>query len=291
MTDEYRNLNTEVRAEAEKPDKTKTEPMTTTLLPFSTIDNLRDLGGLYTPEGKMIKPGRLFRSANLHHASQHDLDTLNLMGLKKVFDLRTEWEVAAEPDHLHAGWKLFHEPLLHETTLASQFGSELNFVKSTVEDMNETMKDAYILMFSSERGKESWKVLFKELLKDHSPVLWHCTEGKDRTGMTAALIEHALGIEEELILKDYLETNTAARRLIQKDEDEAAHIPGFGNGVLKEDVKDFVTASPAYYQAADSWIKSGYGSWKGYLKQEVGLSDADFERLETLWLQDSERNL
>lgn len=256
------------------------------LLPFKTIHNLRDLSGLTTANNKRIKNGKMFRSANLHHASTEELMILNRMGLKRIFDLRTEWESDAQPDRLFKSWKLFMEPVLHESILSSFYGGQISFAVHAIKDMNKAMQEASILMLSSERGKKTWKKLFEELLKDDTPILWHCTEGKDRTGMAAALIEHALSIDEDQILADYLQTNIDAAGLIKSDEQAADRIILFDRRLLEEDVDDFVTARKDYYEAANQWIKENYGSWKSYLKQEIGLSDSDFERLEKNWLID-----
>ena len=206
------------------------------------------------------------------------------MGLKKVFDLRTEWEAAAKPDHLAKGWTLFHEPVLHETTLSEAFGSEVRFAEQTMKNMDQTMKEAYVLMLSSPRGQKTWKTLFEQMLLEDAPILFHCTEGKDRTGMAAALIEHALGVPEDLILKDYLDTNRIASSLIRKDEGLANRLHLMKECRLREDVIDFITARKDYYDAADHWIRMNCGSWMGYLKKELGLSEKDISRLRLMWL-------
>lgn len=255
-----------------------------TVLPFQSIENIRDLGGIPAADGLLIRPGHLFRSAALCDASKHDIETLSLMGLRKVFDLRTELEAAAKPDHLAKGWMLFHEPVLHETTLSEAFGSEVRFAEQTVKNMDQTMKEAYVLMLSSPRGQKTWKTLFEQMLREDTPILFHCTEGKDRTGMAAALIEHALGVPEDLILKDYLDTNRIASSLIRKDEDLAGRLHLMKDGRLREDVIDFITARKDYYEAADHWIRMNYGSWIGYLKKELGLSEDDLSALRSMWL-------
>lgn len=241
--------------------------------PFHSISNLRDLGGIVTEDHRIIIPEKLYRSANLHHADEKDLLTLQEMGLKEVVDLRTEWETAAMPDRLEAGWNLDHLPAYHETTVSQFFGGQEELIQEAYTNMDEAMQGLYHVLIESEQAQKTWRSLFDILLSAENGVLWHCTEGKDRTGIAAALVLSALGVSEENILADYLETNAIEKGVIQEDLNKLLRLPGHHHRHLEADLEGFLEARTEYFEAAQESIRNGWGSWKNYLKQAIGLDE------------------
>ena len=76
-------------------------------LPLPTVENCRDLGGIHTEQGRMVRPGLLVRSANLHDARHDDLETLAHRGISNVIDLRTDPERDLKPDRLLEDWSFY----------------------------------------------------------------------------------------------------------------------------------------------------------------------------------------
>lgn len=254
-------------------------------LPFEKIVNCRDLGGMINKKGQVVKPGRLLRSANLHHASALDRATLTNMGLSDIADLRTNWEIGAEPDLPIAQAVWHHFPVVHESTLKNLAGGNEQLVHDFVHDFKLMMQKVYRQMIVSDSAITAWKNLFDLLKTNPKMVLFHCTQGKDRTGIAAALILHALDVEEDVILNDYLETNLyLTREALEEKMALSALLPGH-HELLEEDVLALNRADPSYFRAADQAVKDNYGSWHDYLKVVCGLEEEDFEKLRSYYLE------
>lgn len=247
-------------------------------IPASQIRNLRELAGLPTRSGRIVRSGLLFRSADLHKAAQEDLLLLQELGLKRVVDLRTQWEIDASPDRLLPDWELHHIPVIHEETLSRSEHGQLRLLEMASAGMESVLQQAYRDLLISETGRRGWKEFFRLLLESDEPILWHCTQGKDRTGMAAALLLHALDVEEELIVQEYLQTNLYAVPVLKQ---RGGLLQIIVPASLSKGVQMAMTyAWPSYYEAARQAVQKQYGSWQGYLKEGLGLSEEDLTCLQ-----------
>lgn len=165
------------------------------------IQNKRDLGGLKTKDGKTIRPGMIIRSAQLAEAEEGDL-----AGIATIIDLRTLAEQSEMPDR---PWGREYLPLpifakVNEGIDGVSHEEEGKQRQTPIPDMAVLYGILMRVYADSFR-----RVLLTIMEHDYSKgaVLWHCTEGKDRCGMTTALVLEALGVDRETILEDYLKTN------------------------------------------------------------------------------------
>ena len=160
------------------------------------IQNRRDLGKIRTMDGKTIRPGMLIRSAHLFQAEENELD-----GISAVIDLRTTEERSQAPDRIY-GADYYPMPVFdgsipgvsHEKT-------------AEIPDVPD-MAVLYAQMMSS--CADAFRQILLRIMEhdfDSGAILWHCTEGKDRCGMTTALLLELLGVERTIIMEDYLKTN------------------------------------------------------------------------------------
>ena len=160
------------------------------------ISNMRDLGGTRTMDGKKIRKGCLIRSAFLPRAEEEDL-----RGVSAIIDLRTPGERSMEPDQT-CGRRYYPLPVFtDEQAGVSHEGSpgEWDF---------PDLEAAYGLLI--DKAADSFRrIVLKIMEHDYSAgaILWHCTEGKDRCGITAALVLESLGVDRAVIMEDYLKTN------------------------------------------------------------------------------------
>lgn len=254
-------------------------------LPFPDIVNCRDLAGIVTKQGKVIAPGRLIRSASLHHAGKESLMTLQDMGLSDVVDLRTDWERAISPDPHLPDVHAWHFPVLHESTLAAEEGSQIRLAEGAASDASQVFEEAYKEMILSAESISAWQNFFALLVQNPRLVLWHCTQGKDRTGMAAALLLHALDVDEQTIFEDYMQTNLYLSKEAMEERVMATVFLKGHEKLAQDEIEAFSYASPAYYKAAEEAVKANYGSWDGYLRKAIGLRDEDFEILRSNYLQ------
>ena len=176
-------------------------------LPLQGAHNFRDLGGYPGHGGRPLRWRKLFRSAHLGGLTPQDHAQLAPLGLARTFDFRGHAERAETPYQLPGAKQhsLAIEPTLvqHMQSLAAA-GQRI-----TGELVAGLMQDVY-RSFINEHAHR-FAELFEHLLQTDAPSVFHCTAGKDRTGVAAALILLALGVPRELVLQDFMLTNRLVR--------------------------------------------------------------------------------
>ncbi len=224
------------------------------------VSNLRDLGGWPTRDGGTVKRGQVFRSAALHGLTEKDIAALRSLGVHHIVDFRGDGERERWPTKLTQGVSI------HELTIQPTIGASLRDLvqdpNSTAEDVVRVMRAAYGSYITD--WAHRYRTMFDLLLHETpAPLLFHCTAGKDRTGVAAMLLLSALGVEEEVIHHDYLATN----RLWRRDAEVSAGLPQVVADTL-------LSVQPAFLEAAYEAIHAGWGSIDAYLHQQLGLDDA-----------------
>jgi protein-tyrosine phosphatase len=241
---------------------------------FEAIYNFRDLGGYSGADGKRMAWGRVFRSGELRHATSADLLRLSRdIGLSSILDLRNEKDLSlfgtgsiGTSEFRYINLPLITDPDNRLITLEQ------------VAQLSE-LAELYLLMlrvpFYGIRIVQSLRVLADP---DNLPLVFHCSAGKDRTGVLAAILLGALGVKDQDIIADYATTAFSMGRhlnRISRDPKEA----------------EFLASLPAYiHEAAPSSmellltsIRREYGSTREYLTVH-GADGALFEQLENALL-------
>jgi protein-tyrosine phosphatase len=240
-------------------------------LGLASQPNLRDLGGYAAADGNHIKKGMLFRSGDLSGLSDADLKVLEAHGIAHDVDLRSDFEVAASADRVPAGARYHNLPLIRGSVdlkafLADVLSGKLDARASMIEGSSHPEDFAL----------ESWRQLFG-LLAEGRPVLWHCTAGKDRAGMTTALVLSALGVERDMIIQDYLKTN---RFLAAQKE---ATIAGLNKkGTPGERLRPILGVEREYIEAWFKGVEREWGSVQVLLTDVLG---ADIGALRAHYLE------
>lgn len=129
-----------------------------------------------------------------------------------------------------------------------------------------------------------WRAIFKTLLNsDNTAILWHCTNGKDRTGVVAALILLTLGVPQAAIMDDYLRTNNelASQRMktLERVASKKAQ-PG-----IAEKIGSLLEARSTYLQAVFDYIDATYDGLAGFLEDICQIGIAEDDELRKLYLQ------
>ena len=226
-------------------------------------NNFRDMGGYPTKDGKQVKWGKIYRSADISKLTDADLEVFSALNIKMVCDLRGDKEVELAPDRLPAGTERIHLPAGSENV-----GGASSFTKymKSPESADSLLKSFY--QRTDHLGKK-YKPMFDQLLvlkPDHA-LMFHCSAGKDRTGVGAALILYALGVEEESIYEDYEATNEFRKEFngeyIKKLTEQ---------GLSESAAKSMMAAKPEYLKAAFDAITEKYGSVDKFLEKEMGLT-------------------
>lgn len=178
-------------------------------VPLDGASNLRDLGGWPVTDGRRVRRGMIYRSAALATLTEADLARVATLGIRTVCDLRGQREAAAQPSRLPPRAERFHLPI--EPTVGASLKDLLRREQSTGEDVVALLRRAYLDYLARFLGM--YRDLFALLLEPgRAALLFHCSAGKDRTGVGAALLLTALGATRRTVLEDYAATDRLWRR-------------------------------------------------------------------------------
>lgn len=241
---------------------------------FDGIENARDLGGLIRSDGAKIKNGTLFRAGHLGRASQADVGRLEDWGIKLVVDMRDKHERDRSPDREVPGARNLWCPPVPDL-------EEVIPIKSNVpREVREVFHEFYRLLSLHPVAMEAYAAFFRELLASEGvPVLWHCTQGKDRTGVGAMLLLSALGFDRETAIEEYMLTNRfaasqlEAMRFARASEEELA--------LMGEVFPVFERNARYYFECVDI----EYGTMDNYLELVLGLGPQERAKLEEYYLE------
>jgi protein-tyrosine phosphatase len=232
--------------------------------------NFRDLGGYPGQDGRPLRWRKLFRSEHLGRLTAADQARLAELGLTRAFDFRGTAERAATPYQL---------PGLVQVSLAIE-PSVVQRMKDMVAAGNplsaplaaDLMRELYRSLINDQA--HHFAALFEHLLQADTPLVMHCTAGKDRTGVAVALILLALGVPRALVLQDYLLTNELYRPPPMPSSDTPAEVLA----VLWKVQSDFL-------DAALQVVDTDQGGLESYFSRRLGLSATARQALLARYLQ------
>lgn len=222
--------------------------------------NFRDLGGIPTTDGRVVKPGLLFRSGDLASLSDEDIRYLESINLAAIIDLRAQREVDHRPDkkigtlvdYIHLG--IFDAARDEVESLLNQ---------NDADGLAEVLVHEYKRMVIMHHA-EFRTFLHTLAVTPSLPLVFHCAAGKDRTGLAAAFLLTALGVDMETIRKDYLLTNEHIvpyiNKIIQK-----VHAKGKNGTILKP----LLEVRNDYLDAALEEIDQRYGGLNSFVTETL----------------------
>ena len=252
---------------------------------LETLNNGRDLGGYVTADGQyQVKFGKLLRTAKLADASDNDIALLASKGVQKVIDLRMLTERLSKPDKKIPGAQTYN---ISTQTIPNIFvitGEDwLTMLRSIKTGVMDTyMAGMYRQLISDPMAIRGAQKFFKEVLSADDAVLWHCTSGKDRTGIEAYLLLCALGVSEDVARAEYLNTNYFMEAKAQANYDKAYSIT-HSKWIASEFYK--------YEGVSEGWLDialnvvARYGGVDAYLRDVIKLTDDDFAQLRAMYLE------
>ena len=267
------------------------------------VGNARELGGYTTRDGRTVKHGLLLRTAKLSNATEEDLRKLaDAYHLSVVIDFRGKTEIGRYPDPQISGARnvniqiiddanVFPEDMVAEMeALGARNGkvTKMDRLRLAIKYgmFGEQADQMYVGFLSSDRGSAGYRQFFRELLDlpDGKAILFHCSEGKDRTGCAAMLILFALGADEETVMEDFLLTNVFNADLIEEDKRMLRE-----EGIAEEDMDVYLPqmdqVSPVYMRNALDWMTQNYGSPLGYITQVCGVTEEELVELRNKFLE------
>ncbi len=248
--------------------------MTTAAALLEGALNFRDMGGYETEDGRRVRRGVLFRSAELSRLTDRDLSTLTQLGIRTILDYRDDEEAEQQPNRLL-------DSIAYERIPAFDFGDYPP--DRRVRLTPETLLQFYAwLPF----GNRAYRHLFQLLLQpERTGLVQHCAVGKDRTGVGSALVLLALGVPRRTILADYERTNEHLAALKAQLLAAKAAEPGTNESELRT-IEKLIAADPAYLEHALNAIANRYSTdYDAYFQHELGLAPQQRMRLQELYLE------
>lgn len=237
-------------------------------IPLQGCINFRDLGGYSAGNGQTVKWRRLFRSDAVHSMTPQDIDFVyNTLGVVTLIDLRDAAEVRRDGGNgaLPSSARYHHLPFLAEHGITPF---------SPSEDPADRLAGIYLWILANS-GALVAGALNTLAQEGHLPAVFHCTAGKDRTGVLAALILGILGVDDQQIMADYDLTNQTMDRLYQR----LRAIPG--NEMRP---RSSFEAQPKAMEEFLNTLRDDYGGAESYAKAK-GLPQAAIDQLRASLLQ------
>ncbi|KAL1860388.1 hypothetical protein VTK73DRAFT_7370 [Phialemonium thermophilum] len=277
--------------------------------------NMRDIGGYPTVDGKHVVCGRIYRSANLAQLGPDDIAQLQEMGIHTVVDLRGSKEARDDPDRLPPGTDYANTPIIgnskgdgiDEGTI-SRLIAAAGLPKSMLNTAKVTAEGPYyrMLYLASSYGTDAhtaklagYRPLFQKLLTlpPTSNLLFHCTGGRDRTGVATALLHKTLGVPDDMIESDFVASN----EYLQPDRDnpDSTRFREFRStnvflqpstnkefqrvaadfGASPDEIRGAVELRPDLLRRMFRAIQDKYGSFDAFLASELGVGRTEREAL------------
>ncbi len=214
--------------------------------------NFRDLGGYSTAQGRKTRWGMVYRTDSLERLTEKDLSNLAERNIKSYIDFRTLAEKEKAPDK-------------RVCTLQACF--ELETKSGNMIDL-QSIKDGrgYDVMLEVNRNlvreDQPGYTKFFSILQDkkNAPLLFHCTAGKDRAGLAAALFLSSLGVPRETVFADFM---LSAKYILGK----------YGAAMEKHPVlKPVLTVEPEYIEAAYNIIDAEYNGVESFLQKRLSVN-------------------
>lgn len=242
--------------------ETKQDEQPQRVLTMQGAVNLRDLGGYATADGKHVKWRTVLRSGELARLTASDLEQLNNIPLRTVIDFRDAEAVAEAPDRLPAS-------VVHTYSLPIEAGSLINMDNLTAENAKTALIDANRSFVRD--YQDVYKEFFHLLQQGgNTPLMFHCSAGKDRTGYGSMLFLLSLGVDRETAIADYM---LSAEML----KDVYAPIVE-----ANPDMAPLMTVYREYIEAALDEIDNNYGGVEKYLTENLGV---DLQRMRELYTE------
>ncbi|MEU9039509.1 tyrosine-protein phosphatase [Streptomyces sp. NPDC048352] len=231
-------------------------------IPFERLHNFRDMGGYRSADGRTVAWESLYRADSLGKLDGADWDRFLGLGIRTVIDLRYPWEIDAkgripEPERFtYANLSIEHRPYDQ-----AEIDPGLDPWRYLADRFAEVAED----------GVDEIRRAVELIADGPGPAVFHCTSGKDRTGLIAALVLTLLDVPEEEILADFALTELATERLTADwhaaNPGRTMRWPSYGRAPAT--VMELVLAD----------LAGRYGSVSAYLTDAVGITPDTTARL------------
>ena len=232
--------------------------------------NFRELGGYITRDGRVIRKGQFYRSGPLGMLTEKELEFVKGLNIRHVFDFRSDTEISELPDPQLPTAE--YHPI---NALTDADGNPVNFSPKTIEktDFSKEIGSNFLeIMYGNLPFTKAYKEMFEAVKKKETPILFHCTAGKDRTGIAAVLIMILLGVDEETALDDYELTNEYRVSAIERFLERVAEIIGDDED-LRHALRGVEGVNRENAELSLRRIRERFGDYETYFKAQFGIDE------------------
>ena len=228
------------------------------VFPIEGVLNARHFNGLcqQTPNLKNSHPS-LIRAATLAKITRNGLEAMQEKNITTIVDLRSigEYKHSPTPDFIHQNFKVIEAPVIDITGPPDK-------------NMTDQSYPGHISLYRSilTKGSFAFRILFETINDNIGGVLFHCTVGKDRTGLAAALLLDLGGASDTAIIEDYMASEEQLSPIMTTQILKLIEY-----GIRKEDAVIMMQSPPEVMKVTLTWIREQWGSAEGYL-QSIGVS-------------------
>jgi protein-tyrosine phosphatase len=244
--------------------------------------NFRDVGGYQNENGQKVKWNKIYRSDSLSSLTTTDQTKLVQLQIVVDCDLRSQYEKRSSPDVQWPNVKYVDVPVYDENQSANQSNHHMYRFLHHIPNLNNNfIGRIYQQTLLNAHSRKMFTQIFTELLKlkPDQALVYHCSAGKDRTGMVSALILMALGVGDDTIARDYLLTNKlydfAVKRQLPSN-DEITQMVAKMNVTKGEGIA---------IRGITETIRGGWGDFATFFEKELGFSKADLLQLRQMYLE------
>lgn len=271
-----------------QPDRKGTGLRTATrALPLKGGRNFRDLGGYPAADGQRVKWGTVYRSGVLSNLTDADYGYLEHLGIQVICDFRSSEERVSETTN----WRGGSAPKIISWGYTNESGDDLKKLFSedlTAEKMHGVMVDMYTRIAYEHADK--YATVFRKLAEGKTPLLFHCSAGKDRAGTGTALLLSALGVDRETIVQDYALSDDIVD--YEEEYSDAFENPEEEGGIvtklarLSPEVRaPLFESDPAYIQSMFTTLEEQHGSVEAFIKEVMGVKPETLTRMRARLLE------
>lgn len=251
---------------------------------LSTAPNFRDAGGHATADGRKVRTGLVYRSDGLAALDAADTATFVRLGIGLVCDLRSEHERENEPDLLPDGVELLIADVMGHGN-NELFGDVFADPKRAGEILGgsagiELMSEVYRRFVTTDLARAAYHDVFTRMAAADRPVVYHCSQGKDRTGWTSAVLLTLLGVPRDTIYEDYLDST---KHLAAKNARILATIAD--RGFDPEHLRPMFSVRREYLDTAFRAADEHFGSTEAYVRDGLNIPDTAVDSLRTRLLE------
>ena len=246
------------------------------MISIESVSNFRDVS-----VGSKMKKNLLFRCAKLSTLNDRDICVLENLNPHAIIDFRDPKEIKKAPDNLSAKLLKKYINLPISASTLSRMAAQKEIDGDSVESYEKVMEDSYRMYINNH--KVVWTKFFEILLKSKKlPIIFHCSAGKDRTGIASFMIQSIFKNPMDLIFENYLISNDLLT-IKAATAEQSTNSSNQDSLVTKNMLSTLGKVQQSYLNAAIDEIDKKYSSLENYFISQLGLKVNDIQKLEQIF--------